>query len=162
MNNYENDVTIDPEALDVEWLRQPSLVYKYSRMVAEKQTEVTNCKEALEFIKASLDREIRKNPEKFEIDKMTEAAVSNTILVNSKYKKGMEEYLEAVYELNILKGVQDALNNKKTALENLVKLNGQNYFAGPSVPRDLTKEWERKEHDNEVNQGIASKMKRRN
>jgi hypothetical protein len=34
---------------------------------------------------------------------------------------------------------------RKAALENLVQLHGQNYFAGPKVPRNLSKERDEKE-----------------
>ena len=47
---------------------------------------------------------------------------------------------------------------QKTALENLVKLHGQQYFAGPSVPRDLSKEWERHERQKSVDAGVGKKL----
>jgi hypothetical protein len=160
-NNYEKDVSIDPEQLDVEWLGQPGLIFKYSKKSAEVQQELSNAKEALELTKATLDKKIRSNPEKYGIEKITETVVSNTIISQEDFKEANQVYQEAQFEVNILRGVMDALNNKKSALENLVKLHGQNYFAGPSVPRDLTKEWEQREKQNEVNSGIANKMKSR-
>ena len=160
-NNYEKDVSIDSDALDVEWLGQPGLIFKYSKKSAEVQQELSNAKEALELTKATLDKKIRSNPEKYGIEKITETVVSNTIISQEDFKEANQVYQEAQFEVNILRGVMDALNNKKSALENLVKLHGQNYFAGPSVPRDLTKEWEQREKQNEVNSGIANKMKSR-
>jgi hypothetical protein len=161
MSNYEKDVTIDPDALDVEWLGQPGLIYKYSKKSAEAQQELSNAKESLELTSAELNKKIRSNPEKYGCEKITDDVVKNTILIQESYKAKNEIYKEAQFEVNIIRGVMDALNNKKSALENLVKLHGQNYFAGPSVPRDLSKEWERKEQQNEVNSGIANKMKSR-
>ena len=161
MSNYEKDVTIDPDALDVEWLGQPGLIFKYSKKSAEVQQELSNAKEALELTKATLDKKIRTNPEKYGIEKITETVVANTIISQDDFKEANQVYQEAQFEVNILRGVMDALNNKKSALENLVKLHGQNYFAGPSVPRDLSKEWEMKEHDDQVNSGIANKLSKR-
>jgi hypothetical protein len=161
MSNYEKDVTIDPDALDVEWLGQPRLIFKYSKKSAEVQQELSNAKEALELTKATLDKKIRTNPEKYGIEKITETVVANTIISQDDFKEANQVYQEAQFEVNILRGVMDALNNKKSALENLVKLHGQNYFAGPSVPRDLSKEWEMKEHDDQVNSGIANKLSKR-
>jgi hypothetical protein len=158
MSNYEKDVTIDPDALDVEWLGQPGLIFKYSKKSAEAQIILSNAKESLELCKATLDRKIRTNPEKFGIEKITETVVANTIIAQSDYAEANKEYQEAQFEVNIIRGVMDALNNKKSALENLVKLHGQNYFAGPSIPRDLSKEWETKEKQDSINSGIASKF----
>lgn len=158
MSNYEKDVTIDPDALDVEWLGQPGLIFKYSKKSAEAQQELSNAKEALELCKALLDKKIRTNPEKYGIEKITETVVANTIISQDDFKEVNQVYQEVQFEVNILRGVMDALNNKKSALENLVKLHGQNYFAGPSVPRDLTKEWEQREKQDSINSGIASKF----
>jgi len=41
----------------------------------------------------------------------------------------------------------------------LVKLHGQQYFAGPKIPRDIV--WERQERDKKVNSGIALKIGRK-
>ena len=159
MSNYEKDVTIDPDALDVECLGQPGLIFKYSKKSAEAQQELSNAKEKVELEKAELDKKIRTNPKKYGIEKITETVVLNVILTQFDYKDAVRIYQDAQFEVNILRGVMDALNNKKSALENLVKLHGQNYFAGPSVPRDLTKEWEQKEKQDSINSGIANKMK---
>jgi hypothetical protein len=43
---------------------------------------------------------------------------------------------------------------KKEALENLVQLFGQQYFAGPKMPRDLSKKRARKEQQKETNKSI--------
>ena len=53
-----------------------------------------------------------------------------------------------------------AIDQKKSALENLVKLHGQMYFAGPSIPRDLDKEWEKREKEKRVSDGIQARRKK--
>jgi hypothetical protein len=55
-----------------------------------------------------------------------------------------------------------AIDQKKTALENLVKLLGASYFAGPKAPRDLTQERleekERRMHNSRVKiKGLKTK-----
>ena len=45
-----------------------------------------------------------------------------------------------------------AFEQRKDALENLVRLHGQQYFAGPKIPRDLPSEMEKRTNKNkEVN-----------
>jgi hypothetical protein len=57
------------------------------------------------------------------------------------------------------------VDHRKSALENLVKLHGQQYFAGPMVPRDLTHEWKNKQQQQkeevEVDKGIGKSMRRK-
>lgn len=51
------------------------------------------------------------------------------------------DYINAKYDVDMCQAACWAFQERKAALENLVKLHGQNYFAGPSIPRDLNKEW---------------------
>ena len=138
--NYENDIFIDDSSLDVEWLEQPSLMMKYGRHEAEMERQKDIAKERLDLVKADLDRAIREDPEKFGIGKPTETAISNTIISQDGYKETYHEFLDALHEHNISKAAVRAFAQRKDALENLVRLNGQQYFAGPKVPRDLTEQ----------------------
>jgi hypothetical protein len=159
--NYENDMYIDEQSLDVEWLNQPSLVIQYARISAQAELDMDQAKEKLDLVKAELDNEIRTNPEKFEIAKITEAVVTNTILTQKKYKVAMEEFLQAKFEAKVAIGASRAVDHRKSALENLVKLHGQQYFAGPMIPRDLSQERKNKEEkDKKVSAGIAQRMRR--
>jgi hypothetical protein len=157
--NYEDDIRIDETALDVEWLEQPSLMMKYARIAAEARMEYDKTKEALELVKAELDREIRTDPGSFGIEKITETVVMNTILKQEAYQKTSEILIQAKYDLDIAFGAVKAFDARKDALENLVRLNGQQYFAGPKVPRDLSEV--RSEWRSKINKEIAIKMNRR-
>jgi len=164
--NYENDLEIDEQGLDVEWLEQPQLMMKYVRIQSKSQREEEKAKEKLEFVDAELDIKIRKNPEKYKIEKITEAAVKSTILMDTQHIEAYEEYLDAKFENNVAKGAVKAFDQRKDALENLVKLHGQSYFAGPKMPRDITKEKtkrdEDKERTNKMNAEMAKRIRRRN
>ena len=157
--NYEKDIKIDETALDIEWLSQPGLMMQYTRYQAGLQLDEDKEKENLEFITAELDKEIRTNPEKFGIEKITEGVVRNTILLEDKYKEANKGYLTARFENNVGKGAVRSVDGRKTALENLVKLHGQQYFAGPKVPRDISKEWEWREQQKQSDIGVARKLK---
>lgn len=159
--DYKDDIAINEDSLDTEWLNQPRLTYKYSKVLANLEKAKDKAKENVDFVKATIDKDIRLNPEKYDITKITESVVMNAILLHSEYKEAMDLYLEAKFEMKVAFGVVNALQDKKVALENLVKLHGQQYFAGPSVPRDLSKEWEAKQKEKQTNANVASKMRRR-
>jgi hypothetical protein len=143
--NYEKDVRIDETALDIEWLEQPTLMRKYTKHLAEMQKVEDTTKIEMELIWAELDIKIRKNPEEFGLTKITETAIKNNILILDEYKEVNEAYIDAIFNKNIAKGVVNSIQQKKDALENLVKLHGQSYFAGPSIPRNLTEKVEEKQ-----------------
>lgn len=159
--NYEMDVTPDESALDVEWLEQPALTLKYGMNCAKARDALDRCKEKLELVKAELDASIRKHPERRDIQKLTEAVVQNAIITDTYYQDTMEEYLQAKNEYEIARVALSAVEAKKAALENLVRLHGMNYFAGPAVPRDLTKEWASQERIKKADEGVKRAMRRK-
>lgn len=159
--NYEEDVSIDDSALDVEWLRQPELMMKYSKLEAQAQQAYENAKVSYDITKAEIDRDIRDNPEEYDLPKTTESAITAAVRTTDEYKQAKKKLNEAQYQWNMAQGAVRALYGKKDALENLVRLHGQQYFAGPSVPRDLSKEWEQKQKTINSNKKVKIKRKRR-
>lgn len=157
--NYEKDVKIDESALDVEWLAQPSLMLKYAQYAIEMSKIAEKGKGKLDVKKAELDKRIRTNPEEFGITKITESVVMNEIITHPEYQKINDEYIELKYEADMAKVAVQAFVQRKDTLQDLVKLHGQQYFAGPTAPRDLSKEWENRQIQKKVNTGIAGKLK---
>jgi hypothetical protein len=98
-------------------------------------------KERLEVYDAGLGLKIRANPAQFGLEKITESSVQAVILLDKEHARLSDELNTARYQLEVIAAAVRALDQKKSALENLVRLQGQNYFAGPSVPREIGKEW---------------------
>lgn len=140
--NYERDMEIDPSALDVEWLGQPTLMAKYTKHSAEMKRQADMAKERLNLVQAELDSKIRTSPEEYGIAKVTENSLKAALLQQKEYQDATQEYIDASFEENVAKGVVQAVADRRSALENLVRLHGMQYFAGPNIPRDLDKEWE--------------------
>lgn len=138
--NYEEDLRIDETALDVEWLNQPTLMMKYARHAAQCRLELDRAKEALELVKSELDKEIRSFPERFGIEKITDKVVENTIPMQIDYKEMNLAYINAKFESEVAYGAVKAVEARKDALENMGRLLGLQYFAGPKMPRDLHEE----------------------
>lgn len=157
--NYEKDTNIDPDALDVEWLDQAKLMRMYSNHAAEMKKEMDNMKEKIEYEKAKIEMDIRSNPENYGLSKVTESAIQSTILLQKEYQELIVEYSEKRYEYDIAISAVRAIDQKKNALENLVRLFTASYFAGPAVPRNLYNEYMKKEEGRRNNAKI--KIKRR-
>ena len=157
--DFEKDINIDEQALDVECLEQPRITLQYAKWVADMERKKDRAKERVEVMKAELDRDIRNNPDKYGLTKITEGAVQNTIILQPEYREAQEAYIEAKHESDIAKAAMRAVDTKKAALENLVKLFGLSYFAGPSVPRNLAEERAKKQR--ESNQKVAKAMRRK-
>lgn len=158
--NYERDLYINEGDLDLEWLEQPSLFMKYARHLAEMRRNLDEEKQRLDIVRADLDKQIREHPEKFKIEKVTEGAIQSAILTEGSYNIAYKKYLDVKYEADMAQAAVQAFNQRKEALENLVKLNGQNYFASPSVPRDLTQEAQKRRKQEDTNKKVKDGLTR--
>ena len=138
--DYQADIRIDETALDLEWLDQPKLMMFYTGVEAKAKKRLDEARESLTIIRAELDFKIRQSPADYNLDKVTETSIGNCIVLQDEYKDAQTEVIECQYEVNMAIGAVRSFDHRKTALENLVKLYGQQYFAGPKVPRDIFEE----------------------
>lgn len=138
--NYEEDMRINQDALDVEWLNQPGLMHKYTSHSAMMKRLVDETKERLETQKALLDVEIRTDPSSHGLGKITEGAIQSTILLDMRYQQASQAYIDAKFEYDMSVAAVRAMDQRKTALEELGRLLNLSYFAGPQIPRDLSQE----------------------
>lgn len=161
--NYEEDININENALDVEWVNQPALLLQYAQHSAELSKDYDETKQDVELLYAKLDKDIRENPENFGLQdiKITESVVKNAIITNEEYKDAINELTNSKYELDIAKACVSAIHMKKEALENLVRLHGLQYFAGPSIPRNLSKEVQKNQKVKQTESSISKKLNRR-
>jgi hypothetical protein len=158
--NYENDLKIEDTALDLECLEQASLFMKYAKHATGLQKELDEFKQALDVMKAEIDKSIRENPERYGIEKVTEGSIQSAILTDGGYKKGYQSVLNVKYELEMARNAVIAVNMRKDMLEALIKLNGQSYFAGPKTPRDLSYEAQKREKQKQSNKGVGQALSR--
>lgn len=141
---YEEDLLIDPEQLDVEWLDQPRKFMRYAEEAAKAKREMDRAKEHCDVVYAEQDSKIRINPERYDIAKVTADSVKATVLQQEAYKKAQMKYNDTKFDYDIAMAAVRAFDMRKSALENLVKLQGQSYFAAPSEPRDLPAEYSKR------------------
>ena len=113
----------------------------------------------MEIEKAETDQDIRKFPNQYNLEKVTDKAIEAILLINEKCKKAYQKYLDAKFERDMASNAKDAMNMRKEMLETLQKLLAQSYFAGPRTPRDLSKERELKQR--KVDSGVAKHLTRR-
>lgn len=133
----DKDIRIDPDALDLEWLRQSNLTYRYARLLADARRDNERAKERLELVRATLRADIRKFPENYDMAKPTDVSVDAKILECGGYQEALGEFNATRYDMDLIWAAVNAIEAKKTALENLVRLLGMNYFSAPKEPRRL-------------------------
>ncbi len=141
LTEFELDKRIDPEQLDVECVNQPTLFFKYAERAIEARGVAERLELALEVVRAETELRIRKRPEKYGLEKPTEAAVKAVLVTHPKVVEANEAWFNARTNAALLDKATVAMEIKKRMLESLITLHGQQYFAGPSAPRDLKAAW---------------------
>jgi hypothetical protein len=138
----ENFTNIDLGSLEVEWLRQPRLYGKYSAKLADAKKDLSEAKAAEEVTEAEVKRRIRRNPQKYGMNKITEPAVKETMVLHPLYQRAVAAVNSAKHVVDVLEGLINTLEHRKRTLENLVTLHGQNYFSKPKSPKGYGREME--------------------
>lgn len=152
---YKDDLKINKYELDEEWLKQPMVFIQWAEEYVNAQADRDRRKEQLDLIKAELDNEIRSNPEKYGLAKVTEGAIQNLILTEGSFRDAQDKYLEAVKNAKILDVAKEAFDHKKKALEALTQLFLSGYFmSDKAVMKGDVKDYLTDMKGKQINEGL--------
>jgi hypothetical protein len=159
--NIRADAAIDPAQLDVCWLEQPNLVAKYGKVLARAEMEVKRLDEQVKSIRSELTMQVTEDPSLLGAGvKPTAPVVEAYYRSDSEYQKQKGRRINAEAIAERLRQSINTLYHRRYALENLVRLQGQEYFAGPRTPRDLTEKWEERATTNKAAANVKAATKR--
>lgn len=124
---------IDLNALEKQWVEHPKLTERFADRLALAKRKLAKAEQALEETDAKVKLDIRKKPEEYDLDKVTEDGVKSALVLSSIHKSASDAVIEAQYQVDHLNGKMKVCDHRKTALENEVVLLGQNYFSAPRL-----------------------------
>lgn len=133
--NFEADLAIDKNRLDEEWLRIAQDLMRYGVLLGQAIYDHNRAKQSLDVTMANLDASIRNEfntatpPVKF-----TEAMVDGKIRSAATYIEAQDKLFKASRSMQLHQQAVYAFQAKRAALENLVKLYLNNYWAEPKSP----------------------------
>lgn len=136
IEDAESILEINQNELDREWVRQPWLYFRHAQEFADARQRLDEEKANLSIIRAEASLEIRTKPEAFNVTKLTEGVVKETLETVIEVQDAEKAVREAKHAVDIYQGLVTALDHKKRALESLVHLHGQSYFASPQASGD--------------------------
>jgi hypothetical protein len=143
--DYDQDLFIDIDQLEVEWLNQPHRYMKYAKLCIDAEKERQEAKQFFDLKKAILGETIREEFATISDDlkkqgiKITESFITSKILQHKEYQKAQDSYNKRCYEHDILKVAVESFQQRKGALENLVKLALAEWFSTPTEPKSIEK-----------------------
>ena len=129
-----NDVfDIDLTRLDYYWVDQVKRVLSQGDAQVIAKDKLRRVKAKLDVVKSEAAKEIRLNPEKYGLQKTTADIIKEAVIVHPEVLAAQEIVFQENYNVDMYQSMLNALNDRKAALENLVKLHGQQYFATPQA-----------------------------
>jgi len=137
MSEYNDDLAIDFAELDINWRDHSANYMKWAEKWVNVVAQRDRKKEALDVLKAGLDKKYRIELEKQLGKKPTEAAVTAAVVSNDTHKIAQNEIIKATEEVNLLASAKVAFEHRKQALEGLTKLWLGGYFSNPNIPAEI-------------------------
>jgi len=120
--NYKELMKIDPDQLEGQWLSAPGRYMEVVEHAVQARIDCEKAKDCLETIKADMDREIRINPDKYGIGKVTESSISSAIQLCDSVKEAQDEYMETRRIMLLTDGAVNAMEHRKKALDAITQL----------------------------------------
>ena len=129
MSSSDDSLQIDKGRLDEEWERQPEMMKDWCLVLADATLAMDRAKDALNVLEADLGRDIRADPMKYGIGKLTEDAVKQAIISSVQREKAADEYYKARHAVGVADAMVQGLEHRKRALTCLVDLHLSDYFS---------------------------------
>lgn len=131
MKEDYNFIEIDEHRLDEACVSQSKHYMEWALKLADAQFNADEAKARLELIEVELARNVRNNPAQFDVKRITDKAVAETVKSHKAYQKGLLLLHKKVRRVGRIKAVVNALDHRKKMIEAMVFLRGQNYFSDP-------------------------------
>ena len=129
---------LDPNRLDMEWGLQARFYRKEAEKMADLRRKFEEAKADRDVALAEMSQKVRTNPAVYGLEKTTEASVGE--VVTAKTRKVEQSVIEAQHDYDVQKALVEAIDHRKSALENLVKLRLAAYYADPQMPKGVSPE----------------------
>jgi len=127
-------VVIDIHQLEVETAEQAALYEAAARVYAQARKTHSQASERKDRVEANVEILIRKNPGNFGLDKITETSVKAAVTIQPEVVAVRDAIIEAQEMVDIVRGVQGALEQRRSMVSDAVSLYTHNYYAsGQSV-----------------------------
>ena len=154
---YRNRLKVNRYRIVDECEEQAQLYMDWALKAAKAEIETKEAENDWELTKGQIEKKIRRDPQRYGIEKITESAVKVEINGNIKVKKYYRRYLEALSNEKVLKRAEKAYQQRKGMCESIAHLNVQLHFAEPTVRMSTD---ESKEADKSTRSEILSNLKK--
>ena len=159
--NYDEDLRINKDQLEIEWEKQPMIYFHWAQKEAEALEAKDKANQRMNIIQAEMDAKVRSSPGDYGLsDKPTETAIKNIVTNSKEYREAENDYIEKNKTVRILNAAVIAFDHKKRALTKLADLwLGSYWSSNGGAPKEM-KEDINKRKGEEIRQGLNKRIKK--
>lgn len=159
--DYNEDLTIDKNALEIEWEKQAAIYFYWAEKEAEALEAKDKASQRLDIVQAEMDAKIRSNPSAYNLpEKTTETAIKYTLINTEQYLEAQNDLIEKNKTVRILSAAVKAFDHKKTGLSKLSELWLGGYWStAGGAPREMKENINQRKGE-ELRQGLNKRLKK--
>lgn len=159
--NYDEDLKIDKDQLEIEWEKQPMIYFYWAQKEAEALEARDRANQKMNIVQAEMDAKVRSNPSDYGLnDKPTETAIKNIVTNSKEYRLVENDVIEKNKTVRVLQAAVIAFDHKKRALTKLVDLwLGSYWSSSGGAPKEM-KEDINKRKGEEMRQVLNKRIKK--
>ncbi len=151
----ESIIDIDLNNLEKEWADQPKLYLKYAEILADKRFQHAEAKAQIKVVEAEVLLRIRRNPTKYDITKASEKAYTAAVAIHEDVQAAITRANKKAYQVDMYEAMVRALEHRKAALEDEVRMMLSGLNAEPRAPKGS-----REEMDEAVKRQVRHSLKK--
>jgi len=129
LDELRGRIEVDRNELELEEEKQSSIHLEVGELRVEAKSAVRQLETDIKFLRSDLDAEIRKDPGKFGIEKITGVAVDSAIMRNEEYRNLENKLVEAQTVSDHFQILLSTVEERKSLLKDLVSLYIYNYYS---------------------------------
>lgn len=129
--DFENDLKINKFKLDEECLSQASIYFRYAEASVEAKKALSKAKDNLELVSSTRNIELREELTSKGV-KVTESLINSALLKDEAVLEAKENLRKSEFVYGKITVAVQAMDARKSELDNLVKLYCAGYFSSPS------------------------------
>lgn len=156
MRDFSERLEIDPSDLVEDWQDQVTLIWEAGHFSATCRRDLDVLRERLKLYEAELQTRIRKNPEDFGVDKVTDKAVQSVVEGDKKRNNLVQSITEADYTYGLSLAAVKSVEHRKSALENICRITMSEFYGTPRATSEGAREVETQRRTQAHNRAVRS------
>lgn len=128
LGEFKNSLPVNRFELHIEVAGQAALYKDIGELFVYLKHAARIAKDHLDYVKAKVKHDIRENPGKYGVSKLSNDAVDEACLLAEEYRKALSDYSDAQYKADAAVVLLESAAQRKSSLRDAVSLYVHEYY----------------------------------